>query len=212
MDLAILERAAVFAAARRVLGGATRGCGGSLFLVGEPGIGKTTVLDHVVAAAGEDFRVGIGRGDVAEALLPFGLIGQALDQLLGTASVLDPQADAPPGASTGSVLYTVLGHLRRAAAQPLLLAFDDASWSDPDSLVLLRLLCRRIRSLPVAIIATVRPWPAGALRVADELAAMDLCEVERLAPRDVGHDREPVVADRCPCRAAARTCPAPAGR
>ena len=182
MDLAILERAAVFAAARRVLGGASRGCGGSLFVVGEPGIGKTTVLDHVVTAAGEDFRVGIGRGDIAEALLPFGLIGQALDQLLGTAGVLSPQADASPGASAGSVLYTALDHLRRAATQPLLLAFDDASWSDPDSLVLLRLLCRRIRSLPVAIIATVRPWPADALRVADELAAMELCEVERLAP------------------------------
>ena len=182
MDLAIVERAAVFEAARRLLSGVIRGCGGSLFVVGEPGLGKTTVLDHVVTAAGEDFRVGTGRGDVAEALLPFGLIGQALDQLLGTTSVLNPKADAPPGASAGSVLYTVLDHLRRAATQPLLLTLDDASWSDPDSLVLLRLLCRRIRSLPVAIIATLRPWPADALRVADELAAMELCEVERLAP------------------------------
>jgi DNA-binding CsgD family transcriptional regulator len=182
MDVAILERTGVLAAARRVLGEAVRGHGGSLFIVGEPGIGKTTVLDHVVTEASQDFRVGIGRGDVAEALLPFGLIGQALGELLGTVGVLNPQPDAPPGASAGSVLYAVLDHLRRAATQPLLVAFDDASWSDPDSLILLRLLCRRIQALPVAIIATVRPWPADALRVADELAAMGLCEVERLAP------------------------------
>ena len=103
MDPTILERAAVLAAARRLLGGVTEGRGGSLFVAGEPGLGKTTVLNRVIVEAGDHFRVGVGRGDVAEALLPFGLIGQALDQLLGTANVLDPPADARPGASAGSV-------------------------------------------------------------------------------------------------------------
>jgi hypothetical protein len=148
MDLAILERAAVFAAARRVLGGASRGCGGSLFVVGEPGIGKTTVLDHVVTAAGEDFRVGIGRGDIAEALLPFGLIGQALDQLLGTAGVLSPQADASPGASAlrAADMYVGLGGLAdRPPATERAICAAWSSLADGDSE---RICARARRSAP----------------------------------------------------------------
>src|ERR1700730_2046454 len=62
--------------------GPARGGGGALFVVGPAGLGKTTVLEHAITAARSRFVVGVGRGDQVEAVLPFGLIGQALDQLL----------------------------------------------------------------------------------------------------------------------------------
>jgi DNA-binding CsgD family transcriptional regulator len=78
--------------------------------------------------------------------------------------------------------YAVLGRLRQAASQPLFLGLDDAHWADPDSLTLLRLICRRVTELPVAVLVTARPWPPEALRAGEELAASHLAAVQHLAP------------------------------
>ena len=59
------------------------GQGKALFLLGEAGLGKTTLLERAVELAGGRMAVGVGRADVAEAALPFGLLGQALEPLLG---------------------------------------------------------------------------------------------------------------------------------
>src|SRR5262245_6623310 len=71
---------------------------------------------------------------------------------------------------------------RAAAAGPLFLALDDAHWADSDSLTLLRLICRRITALPVAVLVTARPWPPEALRAGEELSAQRLAAVQHLAP------------------------------
>ena len=182
MTAVMVERDAVLAAVRGLIGAALEGRGGALFVVGEAGLGKTTVLDYAVAGARDRFKVGIGRADVAEAALPFGLISQALEALLGgPAESADPAARgvAPTPAD---YFYAVLGRLRRAATEPLLLALDDAHWGDPDSLTLLRLICRRLPALPVAVLVTARPWPPEALRAGEELAAQQLAAVQQLAP------------------------------
>ena len=85
--------------------------------------------------------VGIGRADVAEAALPFGLLGQALRPLIGS-EVLDV-ADGTDRADERAAnhLSAILGRLRQAAGRPLLIAVDDTHWADPDSLTLLRLIC-----------------------------------------------------------------------
>jgi hypothetical protein len=130
-----------------------------------------------VAVTGDRFRTGIGRADIAEAALPFGLIGQALDPLL------DGRAgSAGPATAPADYFYAVLARLRDAASRPLFLALDDAHWADPDSLTLLRLICRRIAELPVAVLVTARPWPPEALRAGEELAASNLAAVWHLAP------------------------------
>ncbi|HEY2553362.1 MAG TPA: AAA family ATPase [Streptosporangiaceae bacterium] len=182
MAALMIERDAVMEAVRVLLDRAAGGRGGALFVIGEAGLGKTTVLAHA-AGPSDRFTVGTGRADVAEAALPFGLIGQALD------GVADIQAGLPGAAGQGAIpapadyYYAVLGGLRRAAGHgPLLLALDDAHWADRDSLTLLRLICRRITGLPVALLVTARPWPPAALRAADELAAQDLAVVRHLAP------------------------------
>ena len=86
----------------------------------------------------------------------------------------------------GTLAVSAVATLRRisqaAADQPLLLALDDLHWADPDSLTFLHLLCRRARALPVAVVATLRPWPDSALRAAEQLATHGLADIHWLAP------------------------------
>jgi DNA-binding CsgD family transcriptional regulator len=59
---------------------------------------------------------------------------------------------------------------------------DDLHWADPDSLGLLSFLGRRIGTLPIAMIGTLRPWPPTALELAQRLATSGDARVERLTP------------------------------
>ena len=101
MTVVMAERDEILDAVRIVTGAALEGRGGALFVAGEAGLGKTTVLEHAVAITPGRFKAGIGRADVAEAALPFGVIGQALAALLGgpagTCGPGDPQLGARGG-------------------------------------------------------------------------------------------------------------------
>src|SRR5215813_1411863 len=173
------EREAAVEAIRRLLDGAFAGRGGTVFVVAPAGLGKTSVLRAAVAEAGGRFDVRLGGGDAVEAALPYGLIAQVLggeDEV----AVLDTGSADLPAASR---FYATLRRIRRAAAsRPLLLALDDVHWSDPDSLTLLYLLCRKAAALPLAVVATARPWPDPALRAAEQLTAQGLAGIQRLAP------------------------------
>ena len=172
------EREAAVAAVRRLLDAALDGRGGTVFVVAPAGLGKTSVLRAAVAEAGGRFDVRLGGGDAVEATLPYGLIGQVLGE--------DAAEAAPAGAAdlpAASRFYVTLQRVRQAAAdRPLLFALDDLHWSDPDSLTLLHLLCRRAGALRLTVVATARPWPDQALRTAEQLAAQGLADIQRLAP------------------------------
>ncbi|MFD0348196.1 ATP-binding protein [Kitasatospora aburaviensis] len=68
-----------------LLDGARSGRSGVLVVRGEPGIGKTALLEHAVAAAGGGFRVIRATGVEYEAELPFAglslLLAPGLDRL-----------------------------------------------------------------------------------------------------------------------------------
>ncbi|MBO0894038.1 MAG: AAA family ATPase, partial [Acidimicrobiales bacterium] len=81
VDAPLTEREATVGALRALLDEAVAGRGRALFVIGEAGLGKTTLLDHTVMLADNRLAVGIGRADVAEAALPFGLLSQALEPL-----------------------------------------------------------------------------------------------------------------------------------
>lgn len=198
-SLGMTERGDVATSLERLLANARAGRGGALFVIAPAGLGKTTVLEHAIAMARPQFVVGVGRGDQVEAMLPFGLIGQALDQLLG-GKFLD--TGIPPRAEAGEAgdlsaqarFYGILRGIREAAVHPLLVALDDVHWSDPDSATVIHLLCRRLPSLPVGLIATARPWPAAALTSAQDLVAQGLAEIESLAPLSAVAARELLAA------------------
>jgi DNA-binding CsgD family transcriptional regulator len=182
MGLTLAEREEALSAIRALIDSAAAGDGGALFVLGEAGLGKSTLLEHALELASGRMVVTVGRADVAEAALPFGLLGQALEPLLG------PDVLAPTGDNNqvyeraANRLHAVLHRFRETAVGPVLVALDDAHWADPDSLTLLRLICRRLAGLPVAVLATARPWPAETARAAEELSREGLAAVRRLLP------------------------------
>ncbi|MFC0107442.1 AAA family ATPase [Kibdelosporangium aridum] len=141
-----------------LVGAARRGNGGVLVLRGEPGIGKSALLDHVRQAA-SGFTVIEASGSEFESELPFA----ALHQLC-----VPVRADLPDalrvafGLATGTpqlfqVGLATLGLLGQAAKdRPVLCLVDDAHWLDDASAKALTFLARRIASEPIAMVFAAR--------------------------------------------------------
>jgi DNA-binding CsgD family transcriptional regulator len=179
-DGQLLEREAVLAAVAGRLDEARAGRGGALFIAGEAGLGKTTCLARAAVAAAPTVRVGLGRGDVMEASLPFGVLTAALGAM-GYHELLAPSAGVGFGDVRAARFYGALGWLEHVPG-PVLLALDDLHWADPDSLALLSFLCRRLAGLPVAVLGTLRPWPPAAHELASALVYEGHASMQRLAP------------------------------
>ena len=160
-----------------LLDSARAGRGGVLFVEGDAGLGKSSILESARHLAQPDLRVGLGQGDAMEMSLPFGVLDQALSMLGGT--TLLRASDAPIGRP--EQLYRLLRWLDHSEPG-VLIALDDLHWADSDSLELLSLLSRRIGSLPSAIIATMRSWPEDAREVASSLVGSGVAHRVRLAP------------------------------
>src|SRR3989442_4617493 len=62
---------------------------------------------------------------------------------------------------------------------PSIILFDDLPWADPDSLALFSFLSHRLSSVPVALVATLRPWPRSALDLARHLAQQGQAQLEQ---------------------------------
>ena len=182
MGVTLSEREVAQAAVRGLLDNALQGHGGALFLLGEAGLGKSALLEYALELASGRMKVGAGRADVAEAALPFGLVGQALEPLLGPETLAPVHETDPAYERAANRLHAILHRLREVAVCPLLVVLDDAHWADPDSLTLLRLMSRRLQDIPVALLATARPWPADTARAAEELSQQGLVTLQRLLP------------------------------
>ncbi|HEY2702329.1 MAG TPA: AAA family ATPase [Candidatus Dormibacteraeota bacterium] len=186
MAVRLLERESVLSAVEALLDGARAGEGGALFVVGDAGAGKTSILAAVRAAA-TGLRVGSGRGSVAEAVLPFGILEQAL-AAVGEGSPLDAApGDAGVVDARAARFHASVRWLQAAAArQPTLLVLDDLHWADGDSLTLLDVICRRLAGHALAVVAALRPHPPSALGVAHALEADATARVETLRPLSAG--------------------------
>ncbi|MFD4907125.1 ATP-binding protein [Kitasatospora purpeofusca] len=175
------ERAAVDA----LLDGARGGRSGVLLLRGEPGIGKTAVLEYAVAAAGDGFRVVRATGVEYEAELPFAglslLLASGLDRLdalpgpqrrsLDSAFGLGEASGGTDRLLAGLATLGLLAEL--ASDQPLLCVVDDVQWLDRSSLDALLIAARRLRAEGVALLLAARDTGAGAEGAGAEGAAPD---------------------------------------
>jgi DNA-binding CsgD family transcriptional regulator len=142
------------------------GRGGALVLRGEPGIGKTALLEAALAAAA-DVRTLAARGIESELEMPFAALHDLLRPVLDRRTDLpDVQRTAlegalalgpPVGGSRFGVYAGVLGLLEATAADgPLLVAVDDAHWLDSASSEALMFAARRLGRAPVAIVLAAR--------------------------------------------------------
>ncbi len=133
-----------------------------LVLLGEAGIGKTTLLDYLAETA-TSFRVVRAYGFESESSIGFAGIHQVLAPFLDRLDALPgPQARALRqvfGAETGGPpdrFLVGLGALtlisEAAAQQPLLCTVDDAQWLDSSSADVLGFVARRLHADAVAMV------------------------------------------------------------
>ncbi len=176
-----------------LLAEARAGRGGALVIGGEPGIGKTALLTHAAAGAGE-MRIVRVRGVETETSLPFaGLVDLLTPLMQHLAHVPERQADAvrsalaigPPRAADRLAVLVGGFNLLCAAAgtQPLLVLVDDAHWLDAASAEAITFAARRIGADRVALLIATRE-PGGG-----DIPAVALGPLSAAESRDVLESR-----------------------
>jgi DNA-binding CsgD family transcriptional regulator len=165
------------------------GRGSVLVVHGEPGIGKTALLDCALEA-GREFRLARICGVEIEMELAFAALQRlCLPYLELMERLPDPRRDALgvafglcPGPAPNPFLVglAVLGLLAEAAEeQPLLCVVDDAQWLDTASARALAFVGRRLSAEKIALVFATR-------EVGEELRALPEIEVRGLCDGDAG--------------------------
>ncbi|HZT52793.1 MAG TPA: AAA family ATPase [Gaiellaceae bacterium] len=196
----LLGRERELEALRRLLAAARAGSSAVLAVVGEAGIGKSSLLDWTAEHA-EGMRLLRARGVESEAHIPFaGLLELLRPALDGLSALPPPQAAALESAlalrpaqahdrfAVGAATLSLLAS--HAEAGPLAVLVDDAQWLDGSTADALRFALRRLVADPVAAILVVREGerslvdgtdvPVLRLEGLDEAAAVEL--LRRRAP------------------------------
>jgi DNA-binding CsgD family transcriptional regulator len=166
ISLQLVARTQEQAALDSLLEAVRRGMGGKLVLRGEAGIGKTALLEHIVATA-RDFLVVRAVGIESEMQVGFAGLHQLVVPFLALLDQLPaPQQNAlgsafglisgppPERFQVGLATLTLLAKL--AADKPLLCVIDDAHWLDVESAEILAFVARRLHADRVAMLFAIR--------------------------------------------------------
>jgi DNA-binding CsgD family transcriptional regulator len=163
---ALLGRASERQALERLLENVRGGESAVLVVRGEPGVGKTALLQHCAGQASA-FRIARVAGVESEMELPFAGLHQLCAPMLDRIGALpEPQRAALAvalGLASGAapdrflVALAALSLLAEVAAKrPLLCVIDDAQWLDAASAQVLGFVARRLLAESVAIVFAVR--------------------------------------------------------
>ena len=180
---------------------AAGGRGGALAVRGEPGIGKTALLEYARERAGAA-RVVNTAGVESELDVPFAGLGDVLRPLLGHLDELPrSQREIVSGALALGPAHPAdrfalgaasLALLAAAAGDRLLLVLvDDAHWLDAGSRDALTFAARRFSADPVAVIFSAREGE----RVPFEASGIEQVVLSGLGRADAAALLEGVVAD-----------------
>jgi hypothetical protein len=166
---------------------AAGGRGGALVIEGEPGVGKTALLEDAAQRAS---RLSVLRvaGVESELALPYAALHQLCARMIGRRDRLPvPQSDAlavalgglaGPAPDRFLVSLGTLGLLSDLAGErPLLCLVDDAQWIDQESLQALAFVARRAEADSLALLFSTRI-------ALDALAGVPRLVVEGLAEPD----------------------------
>ena len=167
----------------------TAGSPGVLQLAGEAGIGKSYLLDGLLAEAKQaGHRTALGRARELGSEAPFAIFSEALETLSAEvgevvgrlddatrqvlAATVPDLADRGPAAELPA--YTMRRAMRLllsalAAERPMVFALDDVHWADEESLLLLAYLLRNPPEGPVLLVLSHR-LPGLPVNVAAALA------------------------------------------
>ncbi len=141
VELGVLSTAVERAGGRR---------GSTVLVLGEAGIGKTSLLQAFLAASNGRARVLAG---ACEDLLTPRALGPLRD---AARSARGPLADALAGHADPDLVFAAVSDELSAPPSPTVLIVEDAHWADGATLDVLRYLGRRIQDLPAVLVVTYR--------------------------------------------------------
>ncbi|WP_186001629.1 AAA family ATPase [Streptomyces sp. IB201691-2A2] len=142
--------------------------GGAQLVTGQPGIGKTELLNaamrqagsmgaRVLRASGSEYETELGFAGLHQLLLPAAGSLPELPEVhrAALATALGFERGDPPGRlMLTSALLAWLAHL--ASTTPLVLVVDDLQWVDRSSVAVLSLVARRLGGLRVGLLLSQR--------------------------------------------------------
>ena len=185
--LTLLGRSREREALDRLLRAARSGRGGVLVVQGEPGVGKTALLEDTAKVA-QQFRVLRTAGAEAEQEFPYAALHRFCEPALDRIDQLPaPQRDAlavafglaaGPAPNQFVVALGVLGLLSSLATdEPVLGLIDDAHWLDRSSSLALAFVARRLVAERIGLVFATRD-------VGESLARLPELHVGSLGHRD----------------------------
>lgn len=202
--MALIDRTRELSLLTGLLEGAQAGNSAAMVLRGEPGIGKTALLEAVSgSAAARGMTTAVVTGIESEAPLGYGALHRLIRFFPGAVDRLPPpQRDAlrttlglvfGPPPDRFLIGLGVLTLLADAAADgPLLAVIDDAQWLDPESGTALGFAARRLQAERVVMLFAAReaedgpPW----------LSALPELMIGPLGDRDAGELLSEVTSGR----------------
>jgi hypothetical protein len=191
---------AVAAAAVRQL---SEGRASALAIEGEAGIGKTRLVQSIVAGArSRDAAVFCGQAHPFERTRPFGVVAAALDlsrrspdlRRAAIGALLAGQGTGASARAAGDIQYRAVEEIvdlvdKSCAERPVLLVAEDIHWADSASLLAILSVARQLPLAALLLVVTARPSPLSAevVRLLDDLAAggARTLQLQPLKPDDV---------------------------
>ncbi|WP_166665432.1 helix-turn-helix transcriptional regulator [Kribbella caucasensis] len=178
----------------RLLASARAGSGGGLLVLGEPGIGKTALLDDTAARA-DSFRVLRATGVELETELAYSGLFELLRPVAAGVADLPPRQEAAlrtafaetpvrelDGFAVAAAVLTLLSEA--AAVRPVLCLIDDTQWIDAASVAALAFTVRRVESERVAMVFAAREQD-GTSDLPRGIPALPLPGLDGAAAREV---------------------------
>ena len=162
--------------------------GEALLLLGEPGVGKTVLLDagaeeasalgfQILRLAGVEYEADVSYSGLNQCLLP---VIEAMDGLSAAhheAISVALGLDSGPAPDRLVVSNAALALLRlEAVDQPLLVIVDDMQWLDRSSASVLVFVARRLQGSHIGVLAAARSGSEGLF----DRSGLPECEVEPL--------------------------------
>ena len=150
MDGRLLERDAELAVLVRAVDDAGEGRSSVVLLLGEAGIGKTSLVRTFASDVADRARVLVGSCDDLLTPRTFGPLRDAAEEHPG------PLADALAAGSDQEAIYQALRLELRPRGRPTVLVVEDLHWADDATLDALRYVCRRLHTLTATVVLTYR--------------------------------------------------------